>query len=360
MIKFVKWVIVLVLLTALVLVGLEEFDKIKADYQHELTSVETVAGKDVVVEIPEDASDRTIAKILKRKGLIRFPLAFMSRLEDEGFEDRLAPGTYTLNTGMNTLDMMRAMEKEAPEEEEIKEQKKLVVPEGFSVDQIAERCEELDICSARDFKNAVRSVTKSNFEFLEDVPLGADVRYKLEGYLFPATYPIDDDTTAASLVEDMLDAFRANYNEEVQALAEERGLNSFQVLNMAAIVERECKKPSERAIIAEVIYNRLREGMLLQIDSTLLYPLTEGLYDHEEVLYDDLEIDSKYNTYVYEGLPVGPICNPGMECIWAVLTPDDNDYLYYHLVNEETGEHAFYETYEEHLDSQEESDSSEE
>ena len=360
MIKFVKWLIVLGLFVGLVLVGLEEFDKIKADYQHELTSVETVSGNDVVVEIPEDASDRTIAKILKRKGLIKYPLAFMQRLEDEGFEDRLASGTYTLNTGMNTLDMMRVMEQEEEQEEIVQEQKKLVVPEGFSIDQIAERCEEQDICSAKDFRNAVRSVTKSDFPFLEDVPMGANVRYKLEGYLFPATYPIDDDTTAASLVRDMLDAFEANYDEDIRNLAEDKGLNSFQVLNMAAIIERECKKPSERAVIAGVIYNRLKEGMLLQIDSTILYPLTEGLYNHEEVIYDDLECDSEYNTYLYEGLPVGPICNPGLECIWAALTPDENEYLYYHLVNEETGEHAFYETYDEHLESQEEDESEEE
>ena len=88
--------------------------------------------------------------------------------------------------------------------------------------------------------------------------------------------------------------------------------------------------------------------MLLQIDSTVLYPLTNGLYNKEVVTYDDLEVDSPYNTYKYSGMPVGPICNPGLACIKAVLQPEEHNYLYYHVINEETGEHIFTETLEEH------------
>ena len=105
-------------------------------------------------------------------------------------------------------------------------------------------------------------------------------------------------------------------------------------------------------MVAGVINNRLAEGMPLQIDPTVLYPLTDGLYDKETMYYDDLELDSPYNTYKYPGLPVGPICNPGIASIDAVLNPAQHNYLYYHVENEETGEHIFTETYEEHLNTQ--------
>ena len=146
----------------------------------------------------------------------------------------------------------------------------------------------------------------------------------------------------------MIQAFKNYYTTELQDLAAERGLNSFQVLTLAAMVEREAKLDSERPKIAGVLNNRLNQNMLLQIDSTVLYPLTNGLYNKEVVTYDDLEVDSPYNTYKYSGMPVGPICNPGLACIKAVLQPEEHNYLYYHVINEETGEHIFTETLEEH------------
>jgi UPF0755 protein len=117
------------------------------------------------------------------------------------------------------------------------------------------------------------------------------------------------------------------------------------------MIERECRIPDERPVIAGVINNRLKDDMPLQIDSTVLYPITDGMYDRQEVTYDDLEVDSPYNTYKYTGMPAGPICNPGLACIEAVLEPTEHNYYYYHIVDAETGEHAFFETYEEHVNS---------
>jgi UPF0755 protein len=226
---------------------------------------------------------------------------------------------------------------------------KLVVPEGFTIDQIAARCEEQGICTEQEFINAVKSVTTNDFPYLEDVPATADVRYKLEGYLFPATYDIYQDTTARSLVDWMLRTFQNYYTSELQEQAANMGYNSYEVITMASMVERECKVSEERAIVAGVINNRLAAGMMLQIDPTVLYPLTDGMYNQTTVTYEDLELDSPYNTYMYTGLPVGPICNPGLECIKAVLYPESHDYLYYHIDNEELGTHIFTETYDEHI-----------
>lgn len=347
-VKLVKWMIAIVAAIALGMIVMTEIKNYQAAYNAELTSTASTQGVDVTVYIPEGSSAKEIAKILHKKGLIKYEGAFVSRLQDSEFRGKLKHGTYTLNTGMNTLQMMEAMSA-VDESEGILQQ--LVVPEGFTIDQIAERCEEKGICTARQFINACKSITKSKFRYLEDVPAGVDVRYKLEGYLFPATYDITENTTAESLVLWMLDTFEVYYSGELEAMAEERGLNSYEVITMASMIERECRIQDERPVIAGVINNRLKDDMLLQIDSTVLYPITEGLYNKGVVTYDDLEVNSPYNTYMHTGLPAGPICNPGLACIMAVLEPTEHSYYYYHVVNEETGEHAFFETYEEHISS---------
>lgn len=347
-VKFVKWMIALVAATALGLIIMTEIKEYQRAYEAELISTVSSEGQDVTVEIPEDASAKQIAAILKKKGLIKYEGAFVERLQNSEYRGMLKHGKFTLNTGMNTLEMMEVMSKS---DDTVEIVKKLTIPEGFTIDQIAERCEEEDICTAQQFINACKSVTRARFPFLEDVPAGVDVRYRLEGYLFPATYDITEKTTAESLVSWMLDTFEIYYSEGLRKLAEERGLNSYQVITMASMIERECRIPAERSVIAGVINNRLADGMLLQIDSTVLYPITKGLYNKPVVTYEDLMVDSPYNTYIYDGLPAGPICNPGIACISAVLNPKEHSYYYYHVVNEETGEHAFFETLEEHINS---------
>ena len=194
------------------------------------------------------------------------------------------------------------------------------------------------------------SLTKEDFEYLADVPSGANVRYKLEGYLFPATYDITKNTKPIDIVNMMLNAFDMYYTGELKSLALEKGYNSFQVLTVASMIEREAKIDEERPKIASVIYNRLEENTQLQIDSTILYPMTEGMYDKPKLMEGELDYSSPYNTYVSSGLPVGPICNPGLACIKAALQPADTNYMYYHIIDEEKGEHIFTETLEEHED----------
>lgn len=345
-IKLIKAIILATASFALIIIVFKYAKGFYDEYMDELKGTESYVGVDVVVTIPEGASVKKIAKILKDAGLIEYESAFIKRKENE-FEGSLSSGTFTLNTGMTTLEMMEAM---APDDSEPVAVAYLTVPEGFSIDQIAQKCEDNDVCSSQDFINAVNSVTKSEFPYLEDVPAGADVRYRLEGYLFPATYSIYEDTTAESLVQDMLKAFDDYYDDEIRLRADYLGLNSYEVITMASMIEREASVDEERARIAGVYYNRLKEGMLLQVDPTVLYPLTKGLYNKQEVLYEDLELDSPYNTYIYSGLPVGPICNPGLACINAALYPEEHNYYYYHLVDEEEGTHVFTETFEEHLE----------
>ena len=347
--RFVKAIILIV---AVVSLGSIVKDYVKGFYdvyKYEVEGTETKEGVDVVVTIPEGASAEEIANILKDKGLIQYPKAFIKRLQDSEYRGRLRSGTYTLNTGMTTLDMMAAM---CPAYEEILPIDQLVIPEGFTIEMIAERCEEQGICSADEFLREVSSVTSADFPYMEDIPAGIPVKYKLQGYIFPATYDIYEDTTAKSLVEWMLETFDNYYTEDMQTRAAELGYSSFDVVTRASIVEREAKVATERATIAGVINNRLNSGMNLEMCPTVLYPLTDGMYDQSQVLYEDLSIESEYTTYLNSGLPVGPICNPGLDCINAVLYPEQHSYYFYHVDDEEAGTHIFTETYEEHIDTQ--------
>lgn len=349
MVRIIKGII---LTTAIFFLCIQFYDYGKGfydEYMDEYKGMVSTAGEDVVVVIPDGATAKEIAEILKEAGLIKYERAFTSRLQNSEYRGKLKSGTYTLNTGMTTLQMMETM---SPILDETQPIDKLVVPEGYTIEMIAAKCEEQGICSSQDFINAINSVTTTDFPYLADVPVGADVKYKLQGYIFPATYDIYTTTTPESLVEWMLETFENYYTQDLQQRAAELGYSSYDVVTRASIVEREAKVEEERSVIAGVINNRLSAGMMLQMCPTVLYPLTNGMYNQSQVYYADLELDSPYNTYKYEGLPEGPICNPGISCIEAVLYPAEHNYLYYHVGDEEAGTHIFTETYEEHVDTQ--------
>ena len=197
-IRVVKGIILLVAIVTLANMTYKHIRTYYDDYMDEYKGTESTQGEDVTVTIPEGASVKEIAQILKDNGLINYPRAFTKRLQDSEYRGKLHGGTYTLNTGMTTLQMMAAM---SPTFEEDQPVDYLVVPEGFTVEMIAARCEDQGICSATEFLNACKSVTKSDFAYLADIPAGANVNYKVQGFLFPATYDIYESTTAESLVD---------------------------------------------------------------------------------------------------------------------------------------------------------------
>lgn len=317
-------------------------------YQDEYQGTESTEGEDVVVEIPEGAATKQIAQILKDNGLIQFPAAFVKRVKESEYRGALQPGKFTLNTGMSTWEMIEILGHVEPTRTVMAT---VTIPEGFSIEQIAYRVNAEGLFTEEEFLEAVQEDTY-NYDFLSSIPEGINVNYRLQGFLFPATYDIYEDTTAHDLVDMMLRKFDAVYSEGMRAQAEAMNYSAFEVVNRAAIVEREAKLDEERPIIAGVINNRLEQGMMLQMCPTVLYPITNGIYDKAEVTYEDLEVESLYNTYKSTGLPVGPICNPGAVSLNAVLFPAEHNYLYYHVDNEEIGSHIFTETYEDHVNTQ--------
>jgi UPF0755 protein len=345
--KGIKVIIVLAVVVILIVLAGIKVKGMYNEFMDEYKGTDTVAGEDVTIVVPEGASTKSVAAILHDAGLIDYEYAFIMRVKESDYRGKIQPGTFVLNTGMNTMDMIETLCYVEPVKEVIDT---LTVPEGFSVEQIAARCEEKGICTKAEFLQEASS-GKYQLPFGNDI-VSSSVTYELQGYLFPATYDIFEDTTAESLINNMIDKFNSVYTYEYSNRAAELGYSDYDVLIMASIVEREAQIDSERAIIAGVIYNRLDDDMMLQMCPTVLYPLTEGMYDVTELTYDDLEIVSPYNTYKNYGLPVGPICNPGQASIEAVLYPDDNDYLYYHTSDAGDGSHIFSSTYDEHLSTQ--------
>lgn len=304
-------------------------------------------GTEVTVEIEKGDGIRNIADKLKEKGLIHHKLAFYLKVKTMNVTGQLKYGTFTLNTGssMGTMieDLINGGAKKAGSW--------FTMPEGFTIEKTTAKLEEEGVCSSQDFLEAVKK--DYDYWFLESIPENAEVTYRLQGFLFPDTYEVGEDMTAEDIVRTMLDQFGAQYTKEMDAQAVKMGKTTYEIVTEASIIERETDQDNEREIIAGVIENRLKAGMPLQMCPTVLYPLTEGMYNVTTVTYEDTKLNSPYNTYQNKGLPPGPIASPGLPCLKAALNPASHNYFFYHTDEEKNdGSHIFTETYEEHVETQ--------
>lgn len=302
----------------------------------------TSSDKNVIVQIPKGASEKKIAQVLKDNGVIDYQITFRLKMKNSPHRGKLNYGKYTLKKDMCLDDIIEALSKPS----ELAKGIRLTIPEGFSAEMIARRCEALGICIADEFLNELKN-GKFNYDFIDDIPERDGVKYKLEGYLFPSTYNFSAQADASKVINTLLGEFEVQYNKVKDMLPE--GMDMAEAINRAALIEREAKLDSERTAISGVIDNRLGIDMILQIDASVVYVISDGLYDVDRVLYKDLEVDSPYNTYKYKGLPAGPICNPGIESIRAAMNPARHKYLYYHTDTEKNdGSHIFSETFAQH------------
>lgn len=219
----------------------------------------------------------------------------------------------------------------------------VTIPEGFNVEDIAARVEENGICTKDEFLSAVKSYPLPAY-----VSDNADKRYNLEGFLFPDTYNFEIGVKPEYIIETMIKRFEEVWAEVTKGM-DIKQEEIEKVINVASIIEKEARVDEDRPLIASVIYNRLKQGMPLQIDATVIY--AHGYYI-ENVRNRHLAIESKYNTYLHKGLPVGPICNPGEPSIKAALHPADTNYLFYLLASDD--EHYFTDNYDDFLKKKEE------
>jgi UPF0755 protein len=315
--------------------------------KNDLDSPASTDSSVVVFTINPGETAATIAPRLQREGLVLDSQLFLDLVRYRGVDAQLEAGDYELRPNMTMDEIVETLQHGRLREVSV------TIPEGKRAEEVAALLEERGLVDGETFLALVRDGS-SRYDFLADRP--ADAPASLEGFLFPETYRIPVDYDAAQILDLMLVTFGERFSTEMRQTAAERGMSIYEVVTLGSIVEREAVVAEERPIIASVYLNRLAQDMYLQSDPTVQYALgyqedTAQWWKIPMSLEEDMQVDSPYNTYMYPGLPAGPICNPGMASMQAVLEPADTTYLFF--FSKFDGSHAFAETYEEHLRNQE-------
>ena len=289
----------------------------------------------VPIEVPSGATIAEISELLEEKGVVRSAFAFRLVARLRGAPS-IQAGRYELQTNMRPEAALEILDGGPIPEETVT----LTIPEGLRVDQVAERVAEVLPVTAKEFLAAAESRRHALPPYLPKRRARS-----LEGFLFPKTYELPATADADAVIERLL----AQFEEEVSGLdwerAERLGLSPYEIVIVASLIEREARVDEDRRKISSVIYNRIEQGMRLQIDATVQYALPEH---KARLTYADYEYPSPYNTYLNDGLPPTPIASPGLASIEAALRPAKTNYLFYILVDDD-GRHAFTESYDEFL-----------
>jgi len=307
----------------------------------------TAAGTDatpISFSVAAGSTAGQVAEDLVTLHLIKDAQLLTSYLRYHGLDSQVEAGDFILRQTMTVPEVALALTDADAREVLVR------VIEGWRLEQIAEA-----LTTHRGLANASAEFARlagpntaraATYDFLAELPPGAS----LEGYLFPDTYLLRPDASAAEIIDKLLANFAARLPANYRADLSAEGLTLHQAITIASLIEREAVVDDERPLIASVILNRLAVGQRLEIDATTQYvlgaagawwPRLEGL--------DLRSIDNPYNTYAYAGLPPGPIANPSLDSIAAVAHPTASDYLYYRALCDGSGRHAFAVTYEEHL-----------
>ena len=301
----------------------------------------------VTIEVVQGEGVWDIAAKLKENDLIKYEPIFYLKVRNTGADGKLRYGTFTFRKECGLAEIIQVLTTGGAQKDSIM----FTIPEGYSIEMIAKKLEAENICTEADFLQAVEQ--DYDYWFVKEIPDNKDIKYKLQGFLFPETYAITEDMTAEDIVKVMLNQFDKAFTEEMRERMDILDKDIFTIVIEASIIEREAKVPEERPMISGVIQNRLAIDMKLQMCPTALYPITDGNYDKNFVTIEDTRFDSPYNTYVYAGLPVGPIANPGASSLEAALYPVEHEYLFYHTNEEKKdGSHIFTKTYQEHVNTQ--------
>lgn len=310
-----------------------------------LKPVDPESDRQKKVEIPIGSSVTGIANILEENGIIKDARVFKYYVKFKN-EAGFMAGEYELKPSMTMPEILESLKTGKVMEELVF---KITIPEGKQLEQIAgiigEKVDQKpeDVFKKLNDKAFVESLMADYPNLLTEEIFAENVKYPLEGYLFPATYPFyKEDPTLEEVVKVMLDKTQSVINE-YRGDMEQQEFTPHKLLTMASLIEEEATEKVDRDQIASVFYNRIETGMPLQTDPTVLYAQGEH---KSRVLYKDLEIDSPYNTYKYPGLTPGPIANAGVSSIEAALLPAETDYLYFLATS--AGDVLFSKTLDEH------------
>ena len=327
--------------------------------QSSLQPVDASSKQYVTVQIPEGANVQTIGSTLEKSGLIKHGVIFAFYAKYKNYSD-LKSGYYNLQKSMSTEDIIHELQKGGTAEAQEPALASLTSPEGYTIDQIAQAVGQLQ----GEFKEPLTAdaflskVQDENFisqevakypSLLESLPTKeSGVRYRLEGFLFPATYSIKESTTIESLIDEMLATMDKTLAPHYSAI-KSKNLTVNELLTIASLVEKEGAKTEDRKLIAGVFYNRLNLGMPLQSNIAILY--AQGKLGQKISLADDAGIDttinSPYNVYTKAGLMPGPVDSPSLDAIEASINQTKSDNLYF-VANVTDGKVYYAATQEEH------------
>lgn len=328
---FIKRCLIIVFLIAVVLAGGFFYFRSKVYYSH------GSYDKNIIFEIKKGQGNAEISANLKDKGIISGKIYFWIYLKSHRLLNKIYPGEYLLNGGMTIPEVATIITNSE------KSYEKVLFTEGMTAKQMSEELKKngFDGKTFLDLANNPSEEIISWFAIFSGRPNEAT----LEGYLFPDTYYFSKDATPEGIIKKILSNTDAKITDDLRNAIKSQGKTIFEILTMASIIEKEVTSDSDRAVVSGIFWNRINIGQSLQSDATLTYFLDDKNSQHS---YEQTKIDSPYNSYLNNGLPPGPISNPGISSISAAINPKNTSYNYF-LSDSSTGKTIFSETYEEHV-----------
>jgi len=288
----------------------------------------TNSDEEIIFTIEEGENLFSIAQNLEESGLIKDKIFFQLYVFLKGEWRNLKAGDYQLNSSISPAEIADKIIKG----ETVKNN--ITVPEGFTIEQIEDLFNsKIELASQKP------ETYKKEFGFLEGVP---DIA-SLEGFLFPDTYYFKPEMTEKEVARVFLKNFDKQLNPQLRNEIKAQAKTIFDIVRMASLLEKEVKTIGEKKIASGILWKRLENGIPLQVDATITYLTNKKT---TKISKEETQIDSLYNTYKYKGLPIGPICNPGLESLLAAIQPEENPYWYY--LSTPKGEIIFSQTLEEH------------
>ena len=275
--------------------------------------------KDIIIDIPSGSSVSNISNILYENKLIKNKALFKLVVKLSNDSHSIKAGKYLVNQTYSNKDILNLLISGKIYNDGIK----VTIPEGLTSKEIIDILVNKNIGDKANYEKLVKEPSKfyEKYPFLKE----SDITL-LEGFLYPDTYYFSKNDSEFKVLSTMISRFSSEYTDELIKRQKELNMTLEEVVNMASIIEKEAVLDKDRPLIASVFYNRLKIGMPLQSDATIQYIFDER---KQIVTYNDLKIDSPYNTYINKGLPPTPISNPGIKSIKAALYPEKTDYLYF-------------------------------
>ena len=291
----------------------------------------------IVIDIPTGSTLNQVTDILKENNLIKNKTLFKLYVRINNNTSKLKSGKYLFNQTYSNEKIMRDLCEGKIYNDGIK----ITIPEGSTSFEIIDILVKNKLGDKSVYEELINNPKEFNekFDFLNDENI-----VSLEGFLYPSTYYFDENKSEKEILNHMIETFESKYSDKLEKRQKELNKSLYEIINLASIVEKEAVLDEDRPIIASVFYNRIDIGMPLQSDATIQYVFEER---KKSITYEDLKIDSPYNTYRVNGLPPTPIANPGIKSIEAVLYPANTQYLYF--VATIDGGNAYGKTYEEHV-----------